>query len=430
MTRVVYLFLIFCWLCSCSPLSKPALKKRFETIEKELQGHTGFVLYDQQKNKTVFEYNSDRYFTPASNTKIFTFFASLKILGDSVPALHYIENPDSIIIWGTGDPSFLYKNVHTNTRVYDFLRNTTKPLYFSNANFHTSVLGPGWAWDDYNHYYSAERSPFPVYGNIFTVKLEGGSPGVYPSFFKKYYSPGEEKERTQIVREVHANDFKFHWGKRRSNTKEWDVPIRVDQEIIGQLLADTIKKNVYTIHKQIPQQTKTIFSVPADSLYKVLMQESDNFIAEQLLLMCADVVSDSLQPEIAIDYVKENFLKELPDQPSWVDGSGLSRYNLFTPRTVVELWKKIYALRPQEKLFPLLATGGVNGTVRNWYKADKPYFFGKTGSLSNVHCLSGYLVTRSGKTLIFSFMNNNFVTSAGIVRLKMQELLKQIYENY
>jgi serine-type D-Ala-D-Ala carboxypeptidase/endopeptidase (penicillin-binding protein 4) len=87
-------------------------------------------------------------------------------------------------------------------------------------------------------------------------------------------------------------------------------------------------------------------------------------------------------------------------------------------------------LRPRERLFPLLATGGVNGTVKNWYQADRPYLFGKTGSLSNVHCLSGYLVTRSGKTLIFSFMNNNFVSSINKVRTNMQDLLKLIYERY
>jgi D-alanyl-D-alanine carboxypeptidase/D-alanyl-D-alanine-endopeptidase (penicillin-binding protein 4) len=430
MIRSCCFFLALAWLCSCSPLSKQSLTKRFATIEKDLHDHTGFMLYDLEKEKTVFQYNSAKYFTPASNTKIFTLFASLKILGDSVPALHYIENSDSLIFWGTGDPSLFYKNVHNNNKVYDFLKRTNKSLYFSSANFHTSAFGTGWSWDDYNDYYSSERSPFPVYGNAFTVELQKDSPYVYPSFFKKFYSRGEPKERNQVIREIHSNDFKFHWGKRRSNTTEWNVPIRIDQDMIVQLLSDTLKKSITAVNKRLPENTRTITSIPADSLYSILMQESDNFIAEQLLLMCADIVSDTLQPEIAIKYVTENFLKDLPDEPSWVDGSGLSRYNLFTPRSIVKMWQKIYELRPRERLFPLLATGGVNGTVKNWYKADKPYLFGKTGSLSNVHCLSGYLVTRSGKTLIFSFMNNNFVSPTNTVRTNMQDLLKMIYERY
>jgi serine-type D-Ala-D-Ala carboxypeptidase/endopeptidase (penicillin-binding protein 4) len=435
MIRIASLFLLLIWITSCSPLSKPSLNKKFTAIENDLQDFTGFILVDPIKNKTVFEHNADRYFTPASNTKIFTLFASLKILGDSVPAFHVLENPDSVIIWGTGDPSLLYKNVYYDSKTFDYLSRAPKPLYFSNSNFHTSSFGTGWAWDDYNGYYSAERSPLPVYGNIFTVKLQGDSPYIYPPFFKKFYSRGEQKERNQFIREVYSNDFKFHPGKRKTNTTEWDIPMRIDQQMITTLLSDTLKRTVTEINRPLPdslnrQHLKTLYSLHVDSLYRVLMQDSDNFIAEQLLLMCADVLSDSLQPEIAIRYVKKNFLNDLSDEPSWVDGSGLSRYNLFTPRSIVQLWRKISDIVPQERLFPLLATGGKYGTIKNWYKSDKPYVFGKTGSLSNVHCLSGFLVTKSGKTLIFSFMSNNFVDSVNKVRTNMQDVLKLIYEKY
>jgi D-alanyl-D-alanine carboxypeptidase/D-alanyl-D-alanine-endopeptidase (penicillin-binding protein 4) len=161
-----------------------------------------------------------------------------------------------------------------------------------------------------------------------------------------------------------------------------------------------------------------------------MMQDSDNFIAEQLLLMCANVLSDSLKPEIAIDYMKKNHLADLPDEPVWVDGSGLSRYNLFTPRSIVRLWEMISQEVPRERLFPLLATGGVNGTIRRWYQKEQPYIFGKTGSLSNNHCLSGFLVTRKGKVLIFSFMNSNFTASGNAIRRNMQSILENIYEHY
>jgi serine-type D-Ala-D-Ala carboxypeptidase/endopeptidase (penicillin-binding protein 4) len=428
--RIICLLLLLGWLSSCSPISRSALTKKFRGIEKDLKDHTGFILYDLEKKKNIFEFNSAKYFTPASNTKIFTLFASFKILGDSVPALRYVEHADSLIFWGTGDPSLLYKNVFNNNRVYDFLKNAPAPLYFSSSNFHTSNLGAGWAWDDYNDYYSAERSPLPVYGNIFTVKLLNDSPQIFPPYFRKHYSRGEQKERNQFIREIHSNDFKFHPGLRRSGTREWDIPIRIDKDIIVQLLSDTLGREVKPVSKRIPGDTKTLHSMPVDSLFRVLMQDSDNFIAEQLLLMCADAVSDTLQPEIAIKYVKENFLKDLYDEPSWVDGSGLSRFNLFTPRSIVQMWQKLYEMVPRERLFPLLAIGGKKGTVRNYYKAEPPYLFGKTGSLSNNHCISGFLVTRSGKTLIFSFMNNNFVVPTSSVRNNMQEILKMIYERY
>jgi len=161
-----------------------------------------------------------------------------------------------------------------------------------------------------------------------------------------------------------------------------------------------------------------------------MMQDSDNFIAEQLLLQCAAIVSDTLKPEIAIRYSKKNFLSDLPDSLQWVDGSGLSRYNLFTSRSIVALWKKIYQLVPQERLFKLLAVGGKSKSLKNWFKADEPYIFGKTGSLSNVRSLSGFLITKKNKVLIFSIMNNNFTTSGTEVRKQVEKILKQVHDKF
>jgi len=171
-------------------------------------------------------------------------------------------------------------------------------------------------------------------------------------------------------------------------------------------------------------------SIPVDSLYRVMMQDSDNFIAEQLLLQCAAAVSDTLKPEIALRYAKKKLLADLPDSLQWVDGSGLSRFNLFTPRSIVGLWKKVYQIVPQERLFKLLAVGGKTGTLKNWHKAEEPYIFGKTGSLSNVRALSGFLISKKNKILIFCFMNNNFTVSGTEVRTRVEKILKQVHDKF
>ena len=149
-----------------------------------------------------------------------------------------------------------------------------------------------------------------------------------------------------------------------------------------------------------------------------------------MLLQCAGVLSDSLQQEIAIKYLLKNGLADLPDKPKWVDGSGLSRYNLFTPRSIAVLWDKLYTLVSEQRLFSLLAVGGQSGTIKNWYKHDTPYIFGKTGTLSNNHILSGYIRTHKGRVLIFSFMNNNFLVNANDVRKRMEQILFTIYNKY
>ena len=160
------------------------------------------------------------------------------------------------------------------------------------------------------------------------------------------------------------------------------------------------------------------------------MRNSDNFLAEQLMLVVAGTISDTLRTEIAITYAMDSLLSQLPDKPIWVDGSGLSRYNLFTPRSIVKVWELIYKMIPEERLFELIAVGGQSGTIEDWYESDPPYIFGKTGTLRNNHCLSGFLKTRKGKTLIFSFMHNNYTQSSSTIKAEMQKILWEVHENY
>jgi D-alanyl-D-alanine carboxypeptidase/D-alanyl-D-alanine-endopeptidase (penicillin-binding protein 4) len=420
-------FTIGCF--SCSPISKKSLNKIFRDTDSKFQDHTGFALYDLDKKKSLYEYQAGQYFTPASNTKIFTFFTCLALLGDSVPGLRYVEHQDSLIFWGTGDPSFLYKEVYDNNRVFSFLKSASPQLYFSDGNFQTTNFGPGWAWDDYNDYYSAERSPFPIYGNILTLEACQKNALVAPAYLKNYVKIGAEEKKPKVIRRLESNEFIYHPSPFQAHFKA-DVPFKVTPELAVNLLSDTLKRMVRLIQKPFVPFAQTLYSLPVDSVYKVMMQESDNFIAEQLLLICSQAISDTLQPEIAIRYAKKNLLKDLADEPRWVDGSGLSRYNLFTPRSIVQLWGKIYERMPRQRLFAVLATGGRYGTIKNWYNADVPYIFGKTGSLSNNHCLSGYLITKKGKTLIFSFMNNNFTASTNEIRQNMENILRSIYEKY
>src|SRR5690606_17541431 len=116
-------------------VSRKVLNKQFSAADERFQDHIGFALYDPAEKKWLYDYHSNRYFTPASNTKIFTFFTSLSILGDSIPALRYVVKQDSLIFWGTGDPSLLYKEIYQNGRVLTFLKQASQPLYYCELNY-------------------------------------------------------------------------------------------------------------------------------------------------------------------------------------------------------------------------------------------------------------------------------------------------------
>lgn len=405
-----------------------------QSLEKSAtfkQGFHGLAVFDPQTNRMIYERNSDKYFTPASNIKLFTLYTGLKILEDSVPALHYIVSNDSLIFWGTGDPSFLNQDL-PQSKVLSFLKERKEQLFYLPPPQEEKYFGPGWAWDDYNSAYSVERSSFPLYGNRVNFKRAPGKAEltVWPSIFTDSVTTRVNSSRG-IIRDLEKNSFQYNPVSTSGNLNQ-NIPFKYSSHLVVNVLRDTLQKDI-TLLKSAARKTsfhKTLYSIPVDSMYKRMMEVSDNFIAEQILLMAAQKLSDTLSSGIAIDHMLNNHLKDLPDEPRWVDGSGLSRYNLVTPRSMISLLSKIQKEIPRERLFNILATGGVSGTLKNNYVAAEPYIFAKTGTLRHNHSLSGYLKAKSGKILLFSFMNSNFTVSTNELRSQMELILREFYENY
>ena len=425
---LIFSSVILFFACNATKVSMKSVSRRLKESEVFKNNHTGFALYDISEKKMLLQHNAERYFIPASNTKLFTFYASLKTLGDSIPAFHYQISSDSLILWGTGDPSFLNPDL-PKSKAFNFLKNRPEKIYFSNDNFTGSFLGDGWSWDDYNDYYAAEISAFPIHGNI--VRFTGNKENtlnIEPKFFADKTYNWSKSTNFQVQRDMGANLFSYPAGKTIKPTYSQDVPFKTGIEVITALLYDTLKKEVTIINKPLEKSAKTFYSLPSDSLYFRMLQESDNMIAEHLMLECADVLTGELNVTVGIGKAKEKFMADLPDVPRWVDGSGLSRFNLFTPRTMIALLEKIHDIVPETRLFKLLPAAGKSGTIKSLVTTDKPYIFAKSGSLSNNYCLSGFIVTKKGKTLIFSMMNNNFLKSTTEIRKEVGSVLTEIYE--
>jgi D-alanyl-D-alanine carboxypeptidase/D-alanyl-D-alanine-endopeptidase (penicillin-binding protein 4) len=130
-----------------------------------------------------------------------------------------------------------------------------------------------------------------------------------------------------------------------------------------------------------------------------------------------------------IDTLLKTDLSDLPQKPHWVDGSGLSRYNLFTPNDFVTLLNKMRHEFGMTRLQLILPTGG-RGTLSGLYKQDSNYIFAKTGTLSGVVALSGYLYTKKNRLLIFSVLVNNHTGSAAAIRRRVEAFLTGIRDRY
>ncbi|MBS9464200.1 D-alanyl-D-alanine carboxypeptidase [Flagellimonas sp. 389] len=422
MKHLLYLLLVVIFLVGCTS-SKKIIQKKTESALLESffdNQFTGLLILDAQSKDTLYQQNHTKYFTPASNTKIFTLYTALKMLPDSIPALKYIKLGDSLFIEGTGDPTFLHPDFD-NTTTLDFLKSHENIALHPN-NFKDEKYGPGWSWGDYSYYYQPERTALPIYGNVTTLH-KTDSLIVIPAYFKDKvvdmdFSRNRKKERNL-----------FFFNPTRKDTLS--IPFITDSTLTKELLINVLDKKINIVNS-IPEGVKsTLYSVPKDTVLRKMMLDSDNFLAEQLLVLASSTLSDTLNISKVQDYMLENHLSYLKQVPRWVDGSGLSRYNLFTPESIVQVLDRMYSEFPRETLFSTLAVGGVSGTLENWYAgAPDPYIYAKTGTLSNNHCVSGYLLTNSGKTLIFSFMNNHYRQSTSELKQRMQSIFEYLRDTY
>jgi serine-type D-Ala-D-Ala carboxypeptidase/endopeptidase (penicillin-binding protein 4) len=427
--RSIVLFCVLVALATaCSSLKNVVIKKDISSILNQssvfTDQFTGFSLFDLESNKYLINHNSSLRFTPASNTKLLTMYAVMKSFSDSIPALIYQKSDSGLIVSPTGDPTFLHPKFKEQP-AYNFL-STSDTIHIAYPDDELNIFGSGWAWDDYSYDYQAQRSWWPAYGNVVRILKRDTILEIIPPFFTDYVEilpsiiPGE-----QVGRDIKFNIFKAFL---ESDTTDFEriIPFDYSKELLLQLLNDTIKTSIqFTSQKLFDPDT--LFSHHVDLALAMMMKPSDNFLAEQLLIQAAWKNGFSeIRP--FINYAKKKWLNELSEH-RWVDGSGLSRYNLIAPNDQVRLLKKCYDEFGMDRMKYILPTGG-EGTLKEWYLDDEPYIYAKTGTLSNNHNLSGYLITNSGKTLIFSFMNNHYTRSTDEVKMEMQKLLNEIRDAY
>ncbi len=430
--------------CRSTRFFQKKLKPEIENSPVFQKGFTGFHLMDAQTGAELCAVNANRYFTPASNTKILTLATSLAVLGDSIPRFRYVfGGPDSsepngiYIITGTGDPTTLHPFFQAWQQPPDFYGEHPGAFRFFMLPQGSSSLerfGPGWMWDDFPSGYSPEISVLPVYGNMLTLCWDGTAWMVYPDTFRQQVLPLETSITVQ--RRALEPTIEVPQDPNFPANNCFEVPMHNPGLVAHKLLNDSVRvaSPPYPPYVDVPEINlqelpNSWYATPVDTVYRRLMFQSDNFIAEQLLVVCSGVKFDSIGQARLIAWAKDSLFAGLPDPPRWVDGSGLSRYNLVSPRFLTALLRKMYLEQPPERLFSLFPAGGVSGTIQNWYAGPegRPVVFAKTGTMSGVHCLSGYLRTKRGRIMAFSFMHNNFLGNNNAWKLEMQRLLKSIW---
>ena len=404
-------------------------------------GHLGISIYEPSTGNYIYNYNAEKYFIPASTTKLFTLYAGLKYLGDSIAGIEYKIERDTLFVLPTGDPTYLHKDFALQS-AHDFLNASKLPVVIIDPQSDLTPYGKGWAWDDAQESYMPQRTILPGCGNVLRLEWVKKTDPRKDSFAYDLavmnadvpdFSLTKKTDLSLAENKIERINGTNHFivtvnNKLKSFTQE--IPFENFGMQSGAMIYQHSLYHAPTIQQKEIINRKGFaskYSQRSDSVFRIMMWRSDNFYAEQTLLMVSNKMLGVFNDEKIIDTLIKSDLKDIPQTPRWVDGSGLSRYNLFSPKDFIYIINKMQHEFGVVKLKTILPTGGT-GTLKNYFISDSSFIYAKTGSLSNNFSLSGFMTTKKNKQLIFSVMLNNYQGSSKEVRKVIEKYLHEVRE--
>ena len=396
-------------------------ERKFKKIIEKEDSFNGSIVsaafLEVKKNKTIVDFQSNRYMTPASNIKLLTFLATISIF-DSIPSLEYIRKNNKFYFRSTGYPLLGHPKYEDKT-LAEFLKKQPDSLVYIENKEKINSLGPGWAWDDQGYYFSSERSFSPFHGNV--VKLYKTNKDGSLKFFPKYF----EKNKNLIKNIINWNNI--------TNIKTKDtllIPFSTKKVSNELLISEYLDRKVLLADNfpEIKNQFKTFYSGFDKQLFEALLHDSDNLIAESLLLMVSNYFKNDLDNKKTInDFILVNF-PGLKNKPIWHDGSGLSRYNMLTTTSIIQVLKKIHDKIGSKKIMIYFPEIKADSKKLSFFDQENRFkVFAKTGTLSNNHSLSGYIF-KGEKLILFSFMVNHHNRSLMDIKKAVGKIIKKVLE--
>jgi D-alanyl-D-alanine carboxypeptidase/D-alanyl-D-alanine-endopeptidase (penicillin-binding protein 4) len=464
---------LWCWLLFlCAPAVQaicPAdlpweLDRRLDQPELR-RTRWGLLVQQRDTDLTLYARSAEQYFIPASNAKLFTTAAALTALGadhrlrTSVYAWTTAENgtvQHQVALVGGGDPGLDDADlVALVEQMSDRPLSVIDRLLVDDSFFRQDAVNPNWEWEDVQAGYGAPVHSLNLNGNERMLHLypqaEGeplwvvwADPEQGQSWQVQNFSRTvavDEPEYVRVGRDL-SRPLLTIWGQLRVGSAPEDAAIAIPHppdyalRQFQALLQDAgITVRVAQVVQQSPpaeaEEIAVVQSPPLSELLIAANQDSDNLYAEALLRLLGetrrseDTPDSSLAAGLAAVETTLATLGVDPDGYALVDGSGIARQNLASPSSLVQVLEGM-ARSPQFGVFlDSLAVAGENGTLRDRFE-DSPVagnFRGKTGALSGVAALSGYLDPPNYPPLVVSILVNHFDQPVRTIRPVIDELV-------
>jgi len=428
----------------------------------------GILIQPLSSTATLYSRDAQKYFIPASNVKLLTTAAALQKLGADfrIKTSVYSGENGSLYVAGRGDPSIT--EAQLKSLAQQLKRSgvdRVNELIGDDSYFQGSAVNPNWEWEDAQSGYGAPINSLIFNQNAIELLL---SPQAIGQPLKVTFAEPKLANQWQIQNNsvtVAQNESEFIEVGR-----EFDRPaIRVS----GQLKVGAESESAYvavvnpannflqhfqqvlaaegipvkqalvaSVSRNFNQELATVESPPLAQLVRETNRESNNLYAEVLLRLLGKVTDKKPLPQtltgkmpVPQEDTDEIGLKELktaltqlgvnPNSYILADGSGLSRHNLISPEALVQTLR-FMANSPAASIYrQSLPIAGESGTLKNRLSStpNRVILQAKTGTLSGVSALSGYIEVPDYEPLVFSIIVNQSGLSAASMRSATDEIV-------
>jgi len=421
-------------------------------------------VYDLTEGKELYSRGSNLLMRPASNMKLLTSSAALLYLG---PNENFTTNflysgniKDStlygnIFVKGDFDPMFRTKDFDSVITKFETagIKKIYGNIYADVSNIDSLYFGKGWMWDDNPGSYMPYLSSLNINKNSVKIYYEPSKvgenallkfdvPSDYYTYQNELITTNEDTSNIEITRDwlLESNHIKIDGDisyKRKLDSSS--VNITNPPEYFLSLFAEKLKANGIELdgitgYGSISGNVDTITQVKRNlsEIVNETNKESDNLNAEMLLRKLSEkYFTGSASAKKGLKLI-DSLIISLGRSPKtfvFADGSGLSHYNLLSTSLIVDLLKYLYEEKPgiYSLLYESLPIAGIDGTLEKRMRSGNAYknVHAKTGTISGVSSLSGYLQNSNSHMLAFSIFIQNYSGSSRLAR-KIQDKICNI----
>jgi serine-type D-Ala-D-Ala carboxypeptidase/endopeptidase (penicillin-binding protein 4) len=415
----------------------------------------GIQIISLDRPETLYEMNPQRLLIPASCNKLITVAAALTRLG---PDYRYETRvmtdgridagalKGNLMILGSGDPSgsadfqeegpgAVFKTWAAALKQRNILK-IAGDMVGDDSGFIEPRLGTGWEWNDLSHAYAAPVSALQFNENWLALEItpgekQGDPAGIRTQPLENYFkienhiSTGP-RENPAVIRVTRGDSGETidvsgtvpAGGNAVVQTVAVRNPTRYYLSALKYYLSadgiDTTSCGVRTAkgNDAFWSLLWTQTSPPLSSIIKPILKNSLNLASESLVRTLGLRFGGEGSFDKGKQVVDETLAKMGFEAGSYsfADGSGLSRLNLESAENFVRLLQLMRTDRNYQQFLDALPVAGVDGTLSARMKGTKAEnnVRAKTGSMTNVSSISGYLRTNDGELLAFSVCANNF----------------------